>query len=370
MSLLCHDRRMNPAAPRPLDRLQRLGLGALRALPERFRSRLAGAPRLNAAGDRLDPDLQVLLRGMNRRPDAARRGPVLESRADTGRDAWATRDTFADFAVVEDLTIHGPDGDPLTLRRYRASTGAGAASGRGLLIWLHGGAWVSGGQATYDSPSRFLAQHADVDVLAVGYRLAPEHPFPAALDDARAAWEFAATQAEAWGVDPERIAIGGDSAGANLATVTALDLRGSERAPRYQLLFYPVADASSRRESHREFGTGHYLTSEMVSWGTEHYLSGGGQASDPRVSPLLTDDLSGAAPAFVAVAGFDPLRDEGLAYAQRLTEAGVPVQLAREGAMIHGYINLTWLSPGAAAATRRGAEALAAGLQGDQQRDR
>ena len=204
-----------------------------------------------------------------------------------------------------------------------------------------------------------------MDVLSVDYRLAPEHPFPAAIEDARAAWEYAVAQAPAWGLDPTRIVIGGDSAGGNMTASLALQLRGEAVQPCLQLLIFPATDLSEARltrPSYNEFAEGFFLTRRQMDWYLDHYLADPSDALDPRASPLLADDLSGVAPAYVTVAGFDPLRDDGLAYARRLEEAGVPVQVAREGSLIHAFINITSLSPDAHDATLRAAHAVRAAV--------
>ena len=156
-----------------------------------------------------------------------------------------------------------------------------------------------------------------------------------------------------WGLDPARIVVAGDSAGGNLATVVAREVRGEAVTPAFQLLIYPVTDQAADTPSRREFASGYFLTADGIGWFTDRYLPDAAQRSDPRCSPLLADDLSGLPPAHVMVAGFDPLRDEGLAYARRLEEAGVPVTVRREGAMIHGFVNMTLISPGARAAVDR-----------------
>lgn len=348
-----------PARPPSLGaRVERSGVLLLRSLPRRLKATLAGTAVTNSAGDRLDPELQLLLRAVNARDSDGELDGSAESRASMDRQAWVTREPSPPFAIDEEIVVDG-----LRLRRYRHRR----FPGRGVLVWFHGGGFVSGSLASHDALVRLIAARARVDVVAVDYRLAPENPFPAAITDARKAWAVALDRGAAWGYQPDRIAIGGDSAGANLATVTALALRGSERPPAFQLLFYPVTDVFGTHPSRSEFATGYFLSAEAIARGGDLYTSGGtpdgpAEPADPRLSPLRADDLSGAAPAFISVAGFDPLRDEGIAYAQRLHTAGVTVELAREGDLIHAFANMTWVSARAAQATRRGADALASAL--------
>jgi len=202
-----------------------------------------------------------------------------------------------------------------------------------------------------------------VSVLSVDCRLAPEHPVPAAPDDALTAYRFALAQAGAWGHDPTLIGVGGDSAGGNLAAVLCLDARDlREQPPAFQLLIFPAVDLSRKRDSYREFAEGYFLTEKQMDWYIGHYLSGGGSATDPRVSPLLAASLAGLPPAYVVVSGFDVLRDEGQGYARRLQAEGVPVALRRHDGLIHGFVNATGVFPGAKEASLEACGALRLGL--------
>jgi acetyl esterase len=181
-----------------------------------------------------------------------------------------------------------------------------------------------------------------VRVLSVDYRLAPEHRFPAAADDAWAAFAFAAANAADLGADPDRVAVGGDSAGGNLAAgVAQRAVRSGGPGPALQLLIYPWLDLSRKRRSYDLFGQGFYLTEDDLDWYSAQYLGETGDARDPRCSPMLADDLAGVAPAFIATAGFDPLRDEGEEYVQRLRAAGIPAALQRHIGLFHGFANAT-----------------------------
>ena len=234
--------------------------------------------------------------------------------------------------------------------------------GLGLLVYLHGGGWVVGSVDGHDNLCRILANRAGAAVLSLDYRLAPEHPFPAALEDAIAATRWAHAQAEELGADPRRLAIGGDSAGANLAAVVA------QLAPvplRFQLLFYPATDLRCGRPSYDEHAEGYVLTSAGVTWFIGHYLSGEMSApDDPRVSPILAEDaaLRATPPALVVTAEYDPLRDEGLAYAERLRDVGVEVAAVHYDSMMHGFMSLSdFLDDGKAALALAG-DALATAL--------
>jgi acetyl esterase len=197
----------------------------------------------------------------------------------------------------------------------------------------------------------------------VDYRLAPEYPFPAAVEDALAAFRFANAETERLGVDPARIAVGGDSAGGNLAAVVAqLAADGDGPAPAFQLLIYPVTDVSEKRDSYRLFRDGYGLTEAEMDWYRDHYLPDEAAALDPRASPLLAPDLAGLPPAYMATAGFDPLRDEGEEYAARLRAAGVPVVLTRHPGLIHAFVNAVNVSPLAREAVLEAVGALRMGL--------
>lgn len=230
-----------------------------------------------------------------------------------------------------------------------------------LLVYFHGGGFMSGSLDSHDSVCRMLADAAGVRVASVGYRLAPEHPYPAAVDDCLAAYLDVLGRAEEFGADPRRIAVGGDSAGGNLAAVVANAMRGSESAPAFQLLIYPVTDLSAERESYELFAKGFFLTRADIRDVTEKYTPDRTDRTDPRVSPLLEADLAGAPPAFVATAVADPLRDEGKLYAERLAAAGVSVTHQRFP-LIHGFVNMSE-SSAAFAATRTIGLQLRAGLE-------
>jgi acetyl esterase len=242
---------------------------------------------------------------------------------------------------VHQLRVPGADGT-LTARHYvPPPAGVGPAP---LLVYFHGGGFVAGDLDTHDEPCRLLCRHAGAHVLSVDYRLAPEFPFPAGVEDAYAVTQWALAHADALGADPARVAVGGDSAGANLATVACLlARRRGAPAPAAQLLLYPPTDYHTSWRSRLAYADGLMLTGADIEFFHTHYAAGG-DADDERHSPLRAGDLSGLPPAMVITATFDPLRDEGEAYADALRAAGNRVVAWRVPGMVHGFVNLTTLS--------------------------
>ena len=241
-------------------------------------------------------------------------------------------------ALVRDLAAEGNDG-AIPLRLYRP-VGAPPDAALPVLVYYHGGGWVIGDLETHDVLCRELANGAGCAVVAVDYRLAPEHRYPRAAEDCIAATGWVWRNAEALGLDRTRLAVGGDSAGGNLAAVVALAARdaGGEMPIALQLLIYPATDQRRQAESHRTNAQGYLLTRDSIEYFHDHYFGGDAHDHEWRASPLLRDDLSGLPPAFVLTAGYDPLRDEGLQYAQRLTEAGNRATLICFERQIHGFI--------------------------------
>jgi acetyl esterase len=267
------------------------------------------------------------------------------------------------MARVEDRTIPGEAG-PIPVRHY-VPNGQAPDEPAPLLVYYHGGGWCIGDLDTHDGVCRFLATASGAAVLSVDYRLAPEHPFPAAVEDAWTAFAWAAANAPALGADPARIAVGGDSAGGNLSAVVSLLAReGGGPAPVHQLLLYPVTDAEGQFESRRTYARGFLLTEADREAYEASYLPGGVDAADPRVSLLQVADLSNLPPAYLVTAGFDPLRDEGEAYALRMREAGTAVALRRHPGLIHAFANDFAVCPSARAALSEAAGALRMGLAG------
>ena len=241
---------------------------------------------------------------------------------------------------AEDRRIGGPDAD-IPVRVYWPREPRMAAP-LPVLLWLHGGGWVVGSLQSYDAVCRVLTNLADCIVVSVDYRLAPEHPFPAAPDDCAAAWRWLQANATTLGGDPDRLAIGGDSAGGNLTAATALAARDAGGTqPVCQLLIYPATAPAPDSPSHRAFAEGYLLTRRNVLWFYAHYTAGRDLSADPRFAPLVAPDLSRLPPALVLVAEHDPLRDEGIAYAERLMQAGNRVDLAYYEGQVHGFLSLS-----------------------------
>ena len=234
---------------------------------------------------------------------------------------------------VENQVIPGPGGD-IPVRIYTPNGDGPFPS----LVFYHGGGWVIGDLDTVDVPCRLLANRANCVVVSVDYRLAPEHKFPAAADDAYAAAKWVVENGPSIKVDSSRVAVGGDSAGGNLAAVVSLMARDKNEIDlAYQLLIYPVTNHSYETVSYRDNADGYLLTKDSMIWFWDHYLRNPQDGENPYASPLKAEDLSGLPPALVITAEFDPLRDEGEAYAQRLKEAGVSVEETRYNGMIHGF---------------------------------
>jgi acetyl esterase len=257
----------------------------------------------------------------------------------------------------EDRELPGPAG-PVPVRVY--SPGDEPAP---VFVYFHGGGWVLGGLNTHHGVCATLAEQAGCVVCSVDYRMAPEHRFPAAVEDAWAVTRWAAEHAEELGGRPGALAVGGDSAGGTLAAVCALRARDTGLPLALQLLVYPVTDADLDTSTYREFADGYYLTAHAMGWFWDHYLpEGEGDRFQPDASPLRAADVSAVAPALVITAEYDPLRDEGEAYAQRLEQAGVPVTLRRYDGMIHGFYRMPAVIDRANDALAESAAALKAAL--------
>ena len=303
----------------------------------------------------LDPGLKAMLDTM-----AATPGPALEEMAvpdaraffEASSEAIPALETVALPSVV-DRTIPGPDGE-IPVRIYRPTPEGTLPA----LVYFHGGGWVIGGLDTHDGTCRQLARDAGCAVISVDYRLAPEHRYPAAAEDCYAATCWVIENAAELGVDPARVAVGGDSAGGNLSAVVSLMARDREGPVlAFQLLIYPVTDADFTRASYRENAEGYFLTRAGMEWFWNHYVPDAAARAEAYCAPLRAADLAGLPPALVQTAGFDPLRDEGEAYGERLREAGVATTVTRYEGLIHGFFSMGALSEEA----RRGvAEAVAA----------
>lgn len=324
---------------------------SLSHLPPRAQYFLSGEAPIVVDGQTLDPMVQLLrrLRRVERSPGFVE-PDHLAGRRRFRREMLALVGRRTPVGRARDLTIDGGDG-PLRARHYVPIDADGA---RPLLVYLHGGGFVIGDLDVFDEACRLLCRHAGQPVLSVAYRLAPEHPFPAALDDTRAALRWARANAPALGAAPARVCIGGDSAGANLATVASrLDARDGT-PPLAQLLIYPPTDSVITRRSEEMFGEGYFLGHADRDAFSHLYVDGTRVAEDdPRVSPLFASDLGGLPPALVVLAGFDMLRDEGDAYARALNDAGTVARVHREPSLPHGFVNMTGFVPAAKSALIR-----------------
>jgi acetyl esterase len=315
----------------------------LMRLPPALLLRLSGKPQVVRDGLTLHPEVQFMLT-LRERLGAVGLSvlPPEEGRRRLRREALVHAGEPVEVGAVRELVLDTVPG-PLKARHYAPGKGS---ERRPLLVFLHGGGFVVGDLDTHDSACRLLCRHAEVHVLAVDYRLAPEHPFPAALDDAAAAFAWARANAEALGADPARIAVGGDSAGGNLsAALTQRVVREGTPAPVMQFLLYPALDRTVERASLGHFAEGFFLTRADIDWFQKHYMGALTDCSDPRLSPLRCRELSGLPPALVITAGFDPLRDEGEAYASALQEAGTPATLRRFDGLVHGFANMAGVRP-------------------------
>jgi len=249
---------------------------------------------------------------------------------------------------VEDLRIPGPDGE-IPARLYAPRLGGAPLP---AVTYFHGGGWVQGDLDTHHGLCARLASHGGVLVVAVDYRLAPEHKFPAAVDDCLAAYRWLRSHGREVGADPARVAVAGDSAGGNLsAVVSQLAAVSGHPVPTCQVLIYPAVDFRATTDSHRELADAHVIPRDRITWYTEQYLRSEADKDDVRASPLRAPSLTGQPPALVVTAGFDPLRDEGHAYAERLGAAGVDVVEREYPGQIHAFVSLTRAIPQGMACT-------------------
>ncbi|NMI01975.1 alpha/beta hydrolase [Pseudonocardia acidicola] len=343
-------------------RALRWGFRVLFGLPRPVKRLLAG-PQIRVDGQLLDLDLQLLNR-VGEVMASGHDGPVgeaalAEQRRQADFAAELAADSELDDVVTRDLRLPGAAGT-IGARLY---VPPGVPDRSALLIYYHGGGFVLGSLASTDPLCRLLAAQAGVRVLSVDYRLAPEHPYPAALDDAIAAFRYARAEAAALGADPDLLAVGGDSAGANLALVVAHQQAVvGDHVPAFTLALYPATDAERSGGSRKLFATGFGLTAEYLAELERMYLPDGVPSDDARGAILRAEDFTGMPPVYLSTAGFDPLRDEGEELVDRLRAAGVPVVARRFAGLVHGYASFTAISAAARDATLDAASALRAAL--------
>lgn len=328
---------------------------ALTSLPKPF-LKLAGVPK-NRDGDNLDPDVAMSLKivGLIQGKEYWEVS-IEEARKIIDDKAFLAAGRPVDVGSVTEYGVRG-----VRVRHYRPSGHTSPSAPLPTVVYFHGGGWTLGSLDSHDATCRWLCESAEVAVLSVDYRLAPEHPFPAGFEDARAVVDAALTAGEIEGVDAQRVAVAGDSAGANLTAAVCLWRRDEKLAqPKLQVLMVPVTKPMDpRTDSFHEFSEGMVLTTEQLDWYEKQYPPNDEDRKNPYVSPLLAEDVSGVAPAYVAVAGFDPLRDEGEAYARKLKEHGVDVTLRRHSGLVHQFANST----GIWANARRALDEIAGALR-------
>jgi acetyl esterase len=331
-----------------------MGGAAPRRAPPRGHPQSRAARLLSPADTaRLDPEIGAILEGLLALGDTpAHEVPVEQARAGHENEARELSGPGEEVAEVRDVAVESAHG-PIPVRVYRPQ-GDGPLP---LIAYVHGGGWILGSIDSFDTVVRSLANAAGAVVASIGYRLAPEHPFPAGLEDCACALRWLHAHAGELGADPERMAIAGDSAGGNLGTVVARRLR-DDVPLRMQALIYPATDAGCNTSSYGAFGAEHGITAATMQRSWNLYL-GGADGLDPDASPLRSGDLGGSPPALVLTAEFDPLRDEGEAYAAALRDAGVPVEIRRVPGTVHGFWR--WLA--AAEVSRRTVAEVGAALR-------
>lgn len=333
-----------------LDRLRRVAAHALLSAPTPLFA--AVVPKVERDGRTLDPQFAAALAGaaLLHIPGPHELGSIRAGRAHAARTFEVFDAAPRAMAQVIDTSAAGPGG-PIPIRIYRPRGAAPA-----LILYFHGGGGVIGSVASYDATVRLLADQTRCVIASVGYRLGPEHPHPAAIDDALAAWTWAQAQARALEVAPDRLGVAGDSFGGFLAAILALR---APRKPRHLALIYPAVDLTHSMPSHATFADGFLLTRAMIDWFTSNYCPD--PAQQRAASPLFAPDLAGAPPTTVITAGFDPLRDEGLAWAERLRAAGGQVTYRCHDELVHGFVQMTSFRAAAAAVDELCAD-LRAGL--------
>ena len=308
-------------------------------------NRLTRAAQPDDASRMLDPDIKKLLDTVFTAPANASAPDVAALRDAAEKAPGLFGAPAEDVAIVRDVAASGPRAHRVPLRVYDPAP----TVTKPLLLFAHGGGWVTGSLDSHDRLCRMLANRLDAAVVAVGYRCAPEHRYPAALDDFDSAWHWCKEEARALHVDANRMAVGGDSSGGNLAAALPLRLRARREAqPVLQLLLYPALDARAASASYDEFATGHNLSAAMMRWYWSAYAAQAG-VDDPELAPLAASRHDALAPAIIAWTHADVLRDDGLAYARKLAAADVHARTIECPGMVHGFLRWSGAVPAARA---------------------
>lgn len=340
--------------------IRKVVLKALLSLPPPILRLLSGGSAVYQGGRTLDPRFQFLAAGARSMP-AMSSLSAPEARAASAGGLAMMAGKLEPQVRFESLTLPGAEGD-IAARAYRPADQDPEAP---LLVFAHFGGGVIGDLDTCHAFCGILARHARCAVLSVDYRLAPEHRFPAGLEDMLAAWRWARDNSARFGAPDGRLAIGGDSMGGNFAAILAQEMKKTgEPQPALQLLIYPAVDVASETQSMTTYADAYPLSRDTMTWFMGHYMGPDDDPADPRLSPLRSPDLSGLAPAIVVTAGFDPLVDQGEAYARRLKAAGVPVVYRCYDALAHGFTAFTGAIPAADVACREIAGLVRQGFEG------
>ena len=328
--------------------VQKFILKAIMSLPSPVLRAMSGGGVVYRGGRTLDPRFQFLTNAAAKMPSITSLSPD-EARAASAGGLAAMSGPPEPGVRNENLTIDGPGGAPLKLRAYRP---AEQDSGMPLIVFAHFGGGVIGDLETCHAFCGILARIVRTAVISVDYRLAPDHRFPAGLDDVTAAFRWARDNAARFGALPGAAAIGGDSMGGNFSAIIAQQLTAAGEAPALQLLIYPAVDVASETASMTTYGDSYPLSRPIMDWFMGHYMGPDANPADPRLSPNKTQSLAGLPPAVVVTAGFDPLVDQGEAYAKRLTADGVPTTYRCYDSLAHGFTAFTGAIPAADAACR------------------
>ncbi|MBO9711095.1 MAG: alpha/beta hydrolase [Caulobacter sp.] len=328
--------------------VQKFILKVMMSLPSPILRAMSGGGTVYRGGRTLDPRFQFLAAAAAKLPSMTTLSPD-EARAASARGLAAMSGPPEPGVRTESLSIDGPNG-PIKLRAYRPADQDGSAP---LIVFAHFGGGVIGDLETCHAFCGILARIARTAVLSVDYRLAPDHRFPAGLDDVLAAFRWGRDNAARFGALPGTAAIGGDSMGGNFSAIVAQEMkRAGEPQPALQLLIYPAVDVASETPSMTTYGDAYPLSRPIMDWFMGHYMGPDADPADPRLSPDKTQDLSGLAPAVVITAGFDPLVDQGEVYAKRLIAAGVPTTYRCYDSLAHGFTAFTGAVPAADVACR------------------